>query len=114
MRRGMRADLLQPVRLLSRTSRQACLDRKVTRVISETRAHIRRRRRSVAAAPRQRMGRRSSDHLREVMMTKVSLSTKLPVSADKVWKTIGGFYALPHWLPAGQERKLPPGGAGPR
>jgi uncharacterized protein YndB with AHSA1/START domain len=44
--------------------------------------------------------------MREVMMTKVSLSTKLAVSPDKVWKIIGGFNALPNWLPAVKESKL--------
>jgi hypothetical protein len=48
--------------------------------------------------------------MREVTMTKVSLSTKLPVSADQVWKTIGGFNALPDWLPAVKESKLDAGG----
>ena len=33
-------------------------------------------------------------------MTKVSMSTKLPVSPDEVWELIGGFNALPDWHPA--------------
>ena len=32
-------------------------------------------------------------------MTKVSMSTKLNASADQVWSLIGGFNALPDWLP---------------
>ena len=33
-------------------------------------------------------------------MTKVSLSTKLPVSARMVWNVIGGFNNLARWHPA--------------
>ena len=33
-------------------------------------------------------------------MTKVSMTTKLPVAADEVWDLIGGFNALPDWHPA--------------
>lgn len=33
-------------------------------------------------------------------MAEVTLSTKLPVSASKVWKTIGAFNAVPDWHPA--------------
>jgi uncharacterized protein YndB with AHSA1/START domain len=44
------------------------------------------------------------------MMTKVSLSTKLAAPADKVWKVIGGFDALPDWHPAIKASKLDAGG----
>lgn len=44
------------------------------------------------------------------MTTKVSLSTTLAVSADQVWKVIGGFNALPEWHPAIKESKLDAGG----
>ncbi len=33
-------------------------------------------------------------------MTKVNLSTDLPVPAQTVWNVIGGFNALPDWHPA--------------
>src|SRR4051812_7318540 len=33
-------------------------------------------------------------------MAKVKMDTKLPVSADALWQTIGGFNALPAWHPA--------------
>ncbi|MCG6861394.1 MAG: SRPBCC family protein [Chromatiaceae bacterium] len=33
-------------------------------------------------------------------MSKVTLSTQLPASANSVWKLIGGFNALPDWHPA--------------
>jgi hypothetical protein len=36
----------------------------------------------------------------EVTMAKVSVQTKLPVAADTLWRTIGGFNALPAWHPA--------------
>ena len=39
-------------------------------------------------------------------MTKVSMSTDLNVSADKVWKLIGGFNALPDWHPAVEKSEL--------
>ena len=32
-------------------------------------------------------------------MTKISMTTDLDVSADEVWKLIGGFNALPDWHP---------------
>ena len=32
-------------------------------------------------------------------MSKVSTSTKLPVSADMVWNTIGGFASINRWHP---------------
>jgi uncharacterized protein YndB with AHSA1/START domain len=44
--------------------------------------------------------------MREVMMTKVSLSTKLAAPADKVWKLVGRFNALPEWLPPVKASKL--------
>jgi uncharacterized protein YndB with AHSA1/START domain len=43
-------------------------------------------------------------------MTKVSLTTKLAAPADKVWKIIGGFNALPEWLPPVTASKLDAGG----
>ena len=33
-------------------------------------------------------------------MAKVKLDTKLPLAADAVWRSIGGFNALPSWHPA--------------
>ncbi len=39
-------------------------------------------------------------------MTKVSLSTRLGVSADEAWKLIGGFNALPDWHPAVEKSEL--------
>ena len=33
-------------------------------------------------------------------MSNVNMSTKLPVSADIVWQTIGGFSAMAQWHPA--------------
>jgi len=48
-------------------------------------------------------------------MTKVSMTQDLGVSADDLWKVIGGFNALPDWHPAvanseleneGQDRRL--------
>jgi len=54
-------------------------------------------------------------------MPKVSMSQNLAVSADNVWKLIGGFNALPDWHPAvekselteeGQTRKLSLAGGG--
>ena len=43
-------------------------------------------------------------------MTKVSLTTKLAAPADKVWTLIGGFNALPEWLPPVTASKLDAGG----
>ena len=43
-------------------------------------------------------------------MTKVSLTTKLSAPADMVWKLIGGFNALPEWLPPVTASKLDAGG----
>lgn len=54
-------------------------------------------------------------------MPKISLNTDLNVSADEVWKLIGGFNALPDWHPAvekseleaeGQQRRLSIAGGG--
>ena len=54
-------------------------------------------------------------------MTKISMTTDLDVSADEVWKLIGGFNALPDWHPEvekseleeeGQVRKLSLAGGG--
>ncbi|MFQ5626790.1 MAG: SRPBCC family protein [Methyloligellaceae bacterium] len=39
-------------------------------------------------------------------MAKVSMSTDLNVSADQVWKLIGGFNALPDWHPAVEKSEL--------
>jgi len=39
-------------------------------------------------------------------MAKVSMSTNLNVSADQVWKMIGGFNALPDWHPAIEKSEL--------
>lgn len=39
-------------------------------------------------------------------MAKVSMSTNLNVSADQVWKLIGGFNALPDWHPAIEKSEL--------
>jgi hypothetical protein len=39
-------------------------------------------------------------------MTKVSMSTKLEVSADEAWQMIGGFNALPDWHPAVENSEL--------
>jgi hypothetical protein len=39
-------------------------------------------------------------------MTKVSMSTKLNASADQVWSLIGGFNALPDWLPPIEKSEL--------
>lgn len=33
-------------------------------------------------------------------MAKVNMQTRMPVAADTLWKTIGGFNALPAWHPA--------------
>ncbi|MGE5115921.1 MAG: SRPBCC family protein [Betaproteobacteria bacterium] len=33
-------------------------------------------------------------------MAKVKMETKVPVSADALWQTVGGFNALPKWHPA--------------
>lgn len=43
-------------------------------------------------------------------MTKVAMSAKFPVPADKVWELISGFNALPQWHPAIKESKLDSGG----
>lgn len=39
-------------------------------------------------------------------MAKVSMSLPLGVSADEVWKMIGGFNALPDWHPAVEKSVL--------
>src|SRR2546421_10454880 len=38
---------------------------------------------------------------RSKTMAKVKMETKLNIPADTLWKTIGGFNALPDWHPAG-------------
>jgi uncharacterized protein YndB with AHSA1/START domain len=60
--------------------------------------------------PRSGLGDGHPNHTREVTMTKVSLTTKLAVPADQVWKVIGGFNALPEWLPPVKASKLDAGG----
>ncbi len=39
-------------------------------------------------------------------MTKVSMTTQVPVSADKIWDLIGQFNALPDWHPAIEKSEL--------
>ena len=39
-------------------------------------------------------------------MTKISMTTDLDVSADEVWKLIGGFNALPDWHPEVEKSEL--------
>lgn len=39
-------------------------------------------------------------------MPKVSMSTDLNVSADNLWKLVGGFNALPDWHPAVEQSEL--------
>ncbi len=39
-------------------------------------------------------------------MTKVSMNTKLNVSADEAWRMIGGFNALPDWHPSVDKSEL--------
>ena len=39
-------------------------------------------------------------------MTKVSMNTKLNVSADEAWRLIGGFNALPDWHPSVEKSEL--------
>jgi hypothetical protein len=39
-------------------------------------------------------------------MTKVSMNTKLNVSADEAWRLIGGFNTLPDWHPAVENSEL--------
>ncbi len=39
-------------------------------------------------------------------MSKVSMSTKLGVSAKQVWNLIGGFNALPNWHPAVEKSEI--------
>jgi len=43
-------------------------------------------------------------------MSKVSMTTKVPVSADQLWELIGRFNALPDWLPAVAKSELEEGG----
>ena len=43
-------------------------------------------------------------------MSKVIMSTELPVTIDQVWRLIGGFNALPDWHPAVQKSELQEGG----
>ncbi len=39
-------------------------------------------------------------------MTKVTMTTQLPVSADKLWELIGQFNGLPNWHPAIEKSEL--------
>ncbi|MEU5037965.1 SRPBCC family protein [Streptomyces rubiginosohelvolus] len=43
-------------------------------------------------------------------MTGTTVSTELPVSADRVWQLIGGFDSLPDWLPYIPTSELSEGG----
>ena len=43
-------------------------------------------------------------------MAKVSMSTKLNVSAQQVWDVIGGFNALPDWHPLVDKSEIDEGG----
>ncbi len=43
-------------------------------------------------------------------MTKISMNTKLGVSADDLWRTIGGFNALADWHPAIEKSEMEDGG----
>jgi hypothetical protein len=43
-------------------------------------------------------------------MTKVSMTTQVPVSVDKIWDLIGQFNALPDWHPAIEKSELEEGG----
>lgn len=45
-------------------------------------------------------------------MAKVSMSTKLPVSAKSVWDLIGGFNAVPSWHPAVEKSSVEGDGKG--
>jgi hypothetical protein len=40
----------------------------------------------------------------------VSMNTKLPVSADELWKLVGGFNAFPDWHPGIEKSDLDDGG----
>ncbi len=39
-------------------------------------------------------------------MTKVTMTTQAPVSADKLWELIGQFNGLPNWHPAIEKSEL--------
>ena len=43
-------------------------------------------------------------------MSKVSMTTKVAVSAAQIWDLIGGFNALPDWHPAVEKSVLEEGG----
>ena len=43
-------------------------------------------------------------------MAKVSMSIPLPVPIDQAWRLVGGFNALPDWLPGVQKSELQEGG----
>ncbi len=43
-------------------------------------------------------------------MSKVSMTTKVAVSAAQIWDLIGGFNALPEWHPAVEKSVLEEGG----
>jgi hypothetical protein len=44
------------------------------------------------------------------LMTKVSITTHIPISAEKVWDIIGHFNALPDWHPGVESSELEEGG----
>jgi hypothetical protein len=45
-------------------------------------------------------------------MAKVSMETKLPVPADRIWQTIGGFNSLPDWHPGAAKSQVSGEGKG--
>src|SRR5512134_3299283 len=47
---------------------------------------------------------------RECPMAKVSVSTKLPAPADKVWSLIGGWNTVPDWHPEVEKCETEQGG----
>ncbi len=43
-------------------------------------------------------------------MTKVSVVTRVPVSAERLWQLVGQFNGLPDWLPGVEKSELDEGG----
>lgn len=43
-------------------------------------------------------------------MTKVNLTTQVPVSAEKLWELVGRFNGLPEWHPGIEKSELEEGG----
>ena len=43
-------------------------------------------------------------------MSKINMSTDVPISPDELWKVIGGFNALPDWHPSIEKSELEEGG----